>query len=277
MIMSILCDKWKNSPFCLIRDKDDYNAQMNSDDKDEKIISKFLKDQLSPREENFDNVMVHIIVKIIETRNKDMFYILWRAADKDIMAIFNYVKNMKPHIEIDVGRTKGIEKENKIFKIVYKNDGDFPNKGGYNTEPHLLLFRIDGKSTVRLENGTNDQAQTKLESLYSTSTDFCYLKKFVKNQEDNYPTVQMVVDGEVDDDEGYYIFALFYKITSDSFTIRKFARNYPFYQVVAQTRPVKLSEVWKAETFANEHKIEMITGAVNSSISLDDGGNMTTK
>ena len=211
----------------MIRDKDDYNAQTNSDDKDEKIISKFLKDQLSPREENFDNVMVHIIVKIIETRNKDMFYILWRAADKDIMAIFNYVKNMKTHIEIDVGRTKGIEKENKIFKIVYKNDGDFPNKGGMNTEPHLLLFRIDGKSTVRLENGTNGQAQTKLESLYSTSTDFCYLKKFVKNQEDNYPTVQMVVDGEVDDDEGYYIFALFYKITSDSFTIRKFARNYP--------------------------------------------------
>ena len=250
---------------------------MNSDDKDEKIISKFLKDQLSPREENFDNVMVHIIVKTIETRNKDMFYILWRAADKDIMAIFNYVKNMKPHIEIDVGRTKGIEKENKIFKIVYKNDGDFPNKGGYNTEPHLLLFRIDGKSTVRLENGTNDQAQTKLESLYSTSTDFCYLKKFVKNQEDNYPTVQMVVDGEDADDEGYYIFALFYKITSDSFTIRKFAHNYPFYQVVAQTRPVKLSEVWKDEMFANEHKIEMITGAVNSSISLDGEGNMTTK
>ena len=276
----------KTLPFMVVKKKKEKeDDKRKDDDKDEKIIIKFLKEQLSPREENFDNVMVHVIMKTIEVKNYEMFYIIWRALEKDIMTIYKYVKNMQPHQEIVLltsEQTKGISEEGdgKKFKIVYKNDGEDTSRGGYNIEPHLLLFRIDpngGKSRVKL-NDTNAEIPTKLEVLYSNCLSGCSLKKFQTRKEENGLTLELIVYGEEEEDEeeAYYVFALFYRISPDASTLKKFARNYPFYQVVAQTRPVKLSHIWKRENVGNEFKIDMITGAVNSSISIDESGNMIT-
>jgi hypothetical protein len=316
--------EWSTSPFSVVR-KIDSDAPKN--DRDEKIIMAFLKEHFKTKKESFHDLMVKVIVKVIEVKNVDMFYIIWRAHRTDILIIKHYYDNLPASIiqfEETAGRknkafchmkTKGIDdddedegedvergvedegesegkgegkskgKEN-IFKIVYVNDGEDKNRGQYNIEPHLLLFRINPsnqKTNMKLIDSDTDNL-TKLEALYSSSL-LCSLKKFKierenekeKEMENEKPIIQMSVKkNDDDDDDGYYVFALFYRISPKATTVISFARDYPFYQVVAQTRPVKLSEIYKSSNYGNEFKVEMITGAINSSISIDDKGDMIT-